>query len=1116
MRINYGVLVMEIVAIFASYLILFLPITAATNINIYFGSWKQVSTIDPDSEVISSVTKDSGDSYTVSIRNATSRKIKQVVVYKCKNTDPGACVTATIPETFTGNMMKSYNWDQIADTSAALPQTGYLVILIELEGTVNTWYGLRYRLRKTVYGHDPVYSWDIGNVDVYAQTSSMVGKIKSFIDNNGMIPFNPVWTSTVRIGGTNGLMEIFSNTPPTGFSANVETGDMLTGLSSTYSLAFPQVSAEYFNAITFYNNPSYTCGNAVCESVLGETSASCCLDCPCTSSYQYCEAGAGACMNENLISLVQVGQQQTGITNCYQQHTINIHVKINSAPSDATVIGQYYTLGGQPAQTTICTLSSGVYDCPVTVPADPSCSGSSYNLGPNMIIFTISYMNGTTLKTKDVSTSFPDVTVGSWTCGNGACETGLGESDGNCCYDCGCPGHSQYCDFAGDYSLVQCRQEVTNNDLNILNINPTYFYTQPVGGARINFDAKISNRPAGMTSIVPSCSAACVADSGVSCSSSCSVLCSTVGTDPLIHEDACSMTFHISNYNQTERYSLYPTLMYSMDYNNASGSVAASLSSAFTTVTVDKHWCGDGVCNPNEGTSSCCFDCACPTGQYCDTQNTGSFTPGDTCKAFDAVSASIVPPPITAFDDSMFTHTMYIDAYVLNAPSDAVMVPDCSFASGDPGVPCSVSCGVIDNTGYSQCTITVPSIDYTASSYFNSANNRILLTNNRLNLSVSFSNGSRTTNKLFVFNLPDITINVTYHCGMGGCEASLGETVDNCCIDCGCRNTNEYCYTGGYLAGQCLDSDQLYLIFDDIFPKPFDCTITQVGDDCVFTRSLGIKAHIPNQPDDLQVIAASYESRGKSWNANCIESNTNVGNYTCYVVLENIKDSTEGNQIVDGTLSFSVSYTTNGTDTVKNLTAQFAVDVTRVKSEYVKSCEAQIAKLDDQLDGLEKNEKTIQTILYVFIGVTIGMCIACIWYSWACTVCEWGICLTACISGILLPMMQDVEMKIEDVKMQRQATCATGDFGGLSSSNSASFDTGNLYITIAVAIVCLVCMLTNFGDGSTMKGLTGHSGTTSAPPGVPADYGPGMARGTATPQSSFTPTASTPKPGTGG
>lgn len=1079
MRLNCGLLALEIIAIFASYLILFLPITAATNINIYFGSWKQTSTIEPDVEVISSVTKDSGDSYTVTVRNATSRKILRTVVYKCKNTDPGACVTATVPETFTGNMMKSYNWDQIADTSLGLPQTGYIIIFVELEGAVNTWYGLRYRLRKTVYDYEPVYNWDISNVDVYAQTSNMVGKIKSFIDSNGMIPFNPTWTSSAEISSASGVMEVYSDTPPTNFAANIEMPAILTGLSNTYSIAFPQVSGEYYNGITFYNNPSYTCGNGNCESALGESSASCCVDCPCTSSYQYCDAGTGVCMNDNMIRLEQVGQQQTGIQNCNQQHVINIHVKINSAPSDATVVGQYYKLGSQPAQATTCTESSGVYDCPVTIPADPNCAGSSYVLGPNILTFTISYMNGTAIKTKDISTSFPDVTVGSWTCGNGVCESGLNENEANCCYDCHCTGLNQYCDFSGDYSLVQCRAELTNNDLSILNVNPIYFYTQSAAGSTISLDTKINNKPAGLTSIVPSCSATCLTEGGLSCSSSCNVLCSTSGQDPLLHEDSCSITFQISNYNQTEKYYLYPTITYSITYNNGSGSVAASLNNAFTTITVDKHWCGDKICSPDEDASGCCFDCTCPDGQYCDVQNTGSFTAGDTCKAIDAVSASIVPPPVTAFDDSMFTHVMNVDSNFINAPSDALLVPACSFASGDPGIPCSVSCSAIDTSGCSQCIVTIPSIDYMNSSHFDSINNRILLTNNMLNISLSFSNGSRITNRLFVFNLPDLTINVTYHCGTGGCEANLGETVDNCCIDCGCRNANEYCYTGGYLAGQCLDSDQLYLIFDDIFPKPFKCTITQVGDDCVFTQSLGIRAHIPNQPDDLQLVANKYESRGKTWNANCIETNE-PGNYSCSVLLEDINDSTEGSQSIDGILAFSVSYTTNGTKTVKNMSAPFLVNVTKRKSDYVKSCEAQLAELDDQLDGLKDNEKLIETILYVFISVTISLCIVCIWVRPACKLCEWGICLTACIAGILLPMLSDIEGKIEEVRMQRQTTCATSDFGGLSSANSDAFDTGNLVLTIAAAIVCLVCMLTDFGDGSTMEGLTGHSGSSPA------------------------------------
>jgi hypothetical protein len=566
------------------------------------------------------------------------------------------------------------------------------------------------------------------------------------------------------------------------------------------------------------------------------------------------------------------------------------------------------------------------------------------------------------------------------------------------------------------------------------------------------------------------------------------VSCSAIAhNNPDIYNSTCSLTFQISSYNETQKYYIYPTLSYGLTYNNGSQVISSTLSKEFATITVDRHWCGDGVCNPDEDYSACCFDCACPSDQYCDTQITGSYTTGDSCKLLGPVSVSVVPPTQTAFSDTMFTHVLEIGAHVMNAPSDAELMPRCSFADDDPSIECEAECSGIDNTGYSLCSITIPSIEYSNSPYFSAANNWVLLADNVLNLSIVFSDGPSMLSKSSSFDVPDLTINVTYHCGIGGCESHLGETTDNCCIDCGCTDPDEYCYTGGWLAGQCLDSNELYLIFDDTFPKPMECTIQQVDGDCIFTRSLGIKAHIPNPPDDLEIVASWYDSRSKTWNANCLELE-GKGNYSCSVILENIDDPTEGDQELEATLGFTASYTINGTKTVQNLTAPFAVGIKRVKSDYVKSCEERINKLDKQISKLEKNKKLVETILYVLIVLTIIACVCCAvpWCGWACKWCEPGICITSCVSVVLLPMMSDIESKMEGIKTQRESTCATTNYGGLSSANADSFDSGNLYMALVGAIICMICALTDFGSGAVFNNAGG--------PGYPAgDPNPAMA-----------------------
>ena len=1066
---RYGIIAMQVAAIMVCYIMLNIPVVIATNSNIdvkiYLGdSLLETTMISPNSYIQVHVSPNSGtNKVTISVSNKTSKQIIKAVIYKCGGLDPVACMSSS-PETFTGNMQKEYDWSELADTTMNYPQTGHIIILVEMAGTSSEWYGYHYRLYKhdQYSGFDPVFSDNIDYVKIHAQTSDMAAKIKDFINTRKMIPMNPAWVKDAWLKHATGFYELTSDDPPAGFQTETNSSYIITGIEGEYSFAFPIKSGSIRNPVVFNMNPSFTCGNGNCESGLGENSVNCCYDCSCSFG-QYCDIDVG-CRSMGIVSLDLVGQQQTGISNCYVPHNINIYVKIVGAPTGMTILNQSYKLGSNPVQPTTCVNTGSSYNCPLTVPADPMCSGDSYVLGPNTISFGIRYQDGPDMREKEVSTSFPNVVVSSWTCGNGACEASLGEDDSNCCYDCPCLGQGRYCDMEpGNMSSVRCMNDLTDNNLQISNVAPIHFYTHQPGDT-VSLGISITSKPRGLSGMSPSCSMECTRDDSVPCTASCTISCTEKPSqNPNVYNSTCTMSFSISGYNQTVDYTLYPRLTASVGYRNGTETISKTLSNTFATLFIGAHWCGDGTCNPDESPGGCCYDCACPSGQYCDTKDTAYHTQGDTCKPMSGIGMEVSDIGPVDFTDSTYQHIMDFSVSVTNVPRGAEVHPVCRLAGGS--VQCASTCSDINASGVSVCNIVIPSINYKTTPHYNNASNRILLDQNSVNISLDFNNGSSVASKSVLIDIPQISIEPTFHCGNGLCEWDLGEAYDNCCVDCTCPSADEYCYTGVNLAGQCLKSSQIYLMFDGMEPDPITCTIMQLEGDCIFVDPLLMSTHVMNPPDDMEVISSWYTQGNDTRDVNCVEGDN--ASYTCSMTMDTVEDSTEGSTKSDGMITLTISYTRNNTRVTQNITASFAVTATRIKSDYVKSCEAQIEKLEEQEAKMKKNKQIIQMILAAMWGIAIVLLIICIVSEgsceWCCEAWPWFMCIAACVTGILLPVLSQVEGKIQEIKAQREATCNTDNFAGLSSSNMNSFDIGGLLIGAVMGIVCIICIMKAFG-----------------------------------------------------
>mgnify|MGYP000114830910 CR=1 FL=1 len=144
---KYKIVALETFAIIVSYIILFMPMSFALNINIYLhGTSSQLgsASINPDAAVRAIVSTSGDNNVTISVSNKTSKQVIRTVIYKCRGLDPASCLSSVTPESIAGNMQKTYAWSELADTTAAYPQTGHIILLAEVAGAGSEWYGYHY------------------------------------------------------------------------------------------------------------------------------------------------------------------------------------------------------------------------------------------------------------------------------------------------------------------------------------------------------------------------------------------------------------------------------------------------------------------------------------------------------------------------------------------------------------------------------------------------------------------------------------------------------------------------------------------------------------------------------------------------------------------------------------------------------------------------------------------------------------------------------------------------------------------------------------------------------------------------------------------------------------
>lgn len=1096
---NYRNVLLGLSAIMAAALIFDLPLVGAVQINILRSpTWTKWDDADifPESYVQKdlSVERLSGGLFwsnanvLINISNTTeSADIEKVYAYKCAGMGPDECADTVSPESYDAvdNQVDiEIEWSgnsEIVKSCSSSPNSCeefmnvFLLYKLNDDGKV-VWFGDWDRIERREHDFPLPYFYEyrIDEVGLYTDSSWLI-QSRDYVLDYLKVPFNPARVSGAVFNNANYLYELsvsssgLQDSPS--FSTTNHTGDQIDSISNDYSFVFAETDSGIMSPVTLYLNPTFTCGSYGCETDKGETIANCCYDCGCNQGY-YCDGGIeGTCKPESAITLGLYGTQQTSITNCNQENEINITVKIDYPPSGMSITSSEYRLNGTAYPASCEEVSPAVYRCPVTVPPMPDCQEGEYTICPNYIDFSISYPDGPGSSAKDLSVEFPDITVGSYECGQNGCESWLGENSDNCCYDCGC--ESGYCDIeiGAQPNTGTCREDIDAGDIRIM-VNNTHFHTHdPVSGDNVGITMQISNAPSSIDVTSTSCEMECSEE----CDALCHVSCSEVWSSDLdVYNSSCLMTFFIDDYDPATSYSLYPTMNMTVMYNNGSaGKVVKTFSEDLSTVSIGATWCGDGVCSESEGFLSCCYDCPCPGDQYCDTKTAGQPGPYDRCRSSDIGLVVDDLEPIE-FDDYYETHYTKMKARVTNPPSSLDGTASCSFGDGNE-IYCYMECERPDSSSPAhalECNITIPVIDYKTSSFYDPNSGEIVIGPNTITYSVTYNNGSGMVSADLRDSFPDITISVKPRCGSGpgyptgleekcmpydrdeACEEDLGEDSDNCCCDCPCPE-DEYCFISSPDdTGTCKEVSSINLYLEGFDEDARKCEIQHFDQKkCVFTEST-IVAKLRIEPEADYTEAGTYFTiDGEEVWANCIlESEESPRNrFSCSSILPIIKKNNEmspgtENQNVD--IEMSVR---SGGMLDTSLSARGQITVSRIKSQVLKDLEKQKQEFDKTINKLDKTKDW----LYVWVGVIVAGCtLVCIFTP--AKICLYCGIFGGCMIIDLVRSIKAINFQMGALKDVKDHLIGPVDTSQLYDSNIESMNVANELVDATVfGLACL-------------------------------------------------------------
>ncbi len=926
----------EFGAIMVSYLLLMLPVVGATDVNIMFGGEvKDTTEISPSKIVnrVIEVVHDPTDitwanvKVRVSVSSASlAKSIDKIYLFTCKNQNPVDCVKGK-PLEFENYIDEELNWVDIsAQTGAGFyPQTANILLLVKLQGERTTWTGFWDKIERLDYNVFGTYSYEISSINVDAKSLDLVAPIKAYIQNYQMIPFT--WVNQVYFEGANFLYSVGADEDEiekvqnlVWHTAQPET-NYITSVAKELSFLLPVTASGINNIVPVNKNPSYVCGNGVCEADLGETFDNCCHDCVCEAG-KYCDlpegSTAGTCRSIEQTEL-EIISPTPQITDCTQPFNVNLEVRVKNPPMSLGKEATATITINDTAYPVVCTKMAGGYSCPLTLKPWVGCGAASYTVGPNHIDLIVTYKNGPNDVTKDFSEDFDDLSAN---------------------FNCPCTQEGYYCESGSK----TCRP-LGSISLGIVSVK-SYFTTFNPAGDNIDLTLQVNNPPGdlgitGTTYIL----GGLYQNGGMLLNETSGTITCEGGSDSGFVYN-CSIPFSITNYNHENAYYWKQnSITFDVSFSSGGQTITQELTTAFSDVTIPSHRCGDGTCNPEEDMVSCCFDCGCESDEYfCDKERG--------CKTMDSLRLEVSTVYPNQFDDCRKQHIVNMTAQIKNIPSDANL-DYFNYIRGEEISGWTIECPQPNtDTGITNCRLFIPPIE-------NCTIPAERIGPNELSLTISFGDGPRKTAKTMEDEFTDIYVRAIPKCGDGICETNLDESEETCCIDC---------------LDDCIDryNGEGYCdIPDPNFPEEGECkdkgdvqlrVIAPMGtttfDSCEKTNRLSVRARIDGLPSDAQIGNWWAEVNGSSRSISCNQEQSFIGmptwTFNCSIPISGVAGCKSGSSFTlpNNMLHVYLSFSNGRISMEKNTT--FGNILLRQKYKTI---------LEITREALEKSNATMRSIL---------------------------------------------------------------------------------------------------------------------------------------------------------
>jgi hypothetical protein len=399
-------------------------------------------------------------------------------------------------------------------------------------------------------------------------------------------------------------------------------------------------------------------------------------------------------------------------------------------------------------------------------------------------------------------------------CGDGKCESNLGETEDTCCFDCSCPS-GFYCDApSASPEDGVCKNEGLIN-LDVVG-TPSADVTDCSQSFEVGITARINNVPASLDEKVNAIIKVINTPYSTQCTKSGAGL----------YDCTFSMRSTVGCNEVTKQ--VGPNeLKLTVTYNDGINKITRDLTESFPTISIN-------------------YDCICQNDYYCDTGT-------ETCEVEDSITLGIIE--LTDYLDSYIPgDTIKLKAKINNPPTGTVLEStrvNFTLSQSDifPGTANCAGPTIDDDGGY----VYDCSIQFNIKAY-DEAKNYKLFPNN-LEFDIHYNDGPDIATKTLSRQFGPISI-PSQNCGNNVCNAD--ENSNNCCQDCGCEGANEYCD----VVNGCTNLDDVTLSAV-VSPKELE--------DCKTSHEVKVQATVDNAPFGIKLDYTSVAVGGQPvpWRFEC-------------------------------------------------------------------------------------------------------------------------------------------------------------------------------------------------------------------------------------------------------